>query len=173
MPDHFKEITFHFNSCTCPTQAGSWLKNKNMNWGWKIAIVYTSFALMVLAMVFISARKKVSLVEENYYQKEIEYQAQIDRIKNAHFAGDDFSLTFDSLTQLIQVAYQGRDEAIGQIHLYRPSDDSKDQVIPMNLRQGDSRQIDTQPLQKGLWVVKVEWEAGDDLYYNSLQIDLK
>lgn len=144
-----------------------------MNWGWKIAIVYTSFALMVLAMVFVSTRKKVNLVEENYYQKEIEFQDQIDRIKNSHAIGDDFMLTFDSLSQLIRVANHSRDEAKGQIHLYRPSDESKDQFIQLDLGQGASKQIDTRSLQKGLWVIKVNWETSEKSYYSSIQVELK
>ena len=53
-----------------------------MNWGWKIALVYTLFALMTLGFVVLGSMKKVNLVEKDYYEKEIKYQEQIDKIRN-------------------------------------------------------------------------------------------
>ncbi len=144
-----------------------------MNWGWKIAITYSLFAIGTLTVVFISSMKKVNLVEEDYYEKEIKFQDQIDRIKNARELSDDFSIQFDALSGNLQIRYSGGEALNGNIHLYRPSDSDLDMNIPLNLDQNGKQVMDTQMLLKGLWVVKISWEATGKSYYKSEQINIQ
>lgn len=51
-----------------------------MSWKYKIGILYGSFVVMILSLVFMAYvyTGKVQLVDENYYQKELKYQKIID-----------------------------------------------------------------------------------------------
>jgi len=144
-----------------------------MNWGWKIAIAYTLFALMTLGFVVIGSMKKVNLVEEDYYEKEIKYQDQIDKMKNTLELGDEFSIQYLKKALQIVVHYEGDEVLKGEIQLFRPSDAGKDILLPVNLDTTGNQVIDVRTLLKGLWVVKVAWEAGGKNYYKSQQIDIQ
>lgn len=144
-----------------------------MNWGWRIAIVYTTFALMVLSFVFFSATKKVNLVEENYYEEEINYQDQIDRIKNSKDYGTDFLLTFNEDSNVLSVQYSGKDEIKGELHLFRPSDSDLDMKLPLNLDKNGYQKVDVSSLKKGLWVLKTNWSNKDKSFYKKLSFEIK
>jgi hypothetical protein len=53
-----------------------------MNWGYKLLVLYVSFALMMLYMVFRANNTKFDLVSDKYYQDELNYQQLIDASKN-------------------------------------------------------------------------------------------
>lgn len=144
-----------------------------MNWGWKIAITYTLFAVMTLAFVFFAATKKVNLVEEDYYEKEIKYQEQIERIKNARELSDAFIIMYNTNNALLSLHYAGKESLKGEVHLFRPSDSELDLLLPLNLDNKGNQVVDARTLLKGFWVVKVTWEASGKSYFKSQQIDIQ
>jgi len=144
-----------------------------MNWGWKIAIVYTVFAIMTVGFVIYGSMQKVSLVEEDYYEKEIKFQQQIDKIKNAVASPDAVEINYDIAHYLLSIQYSGSDLLKGEIHLFRPSDANEDMLIPLNLDEKGHQKINATTLLKGLWVVKVSWESDGEDYFKSQQITIQ
>ena len=144
-----------------------------MNWGWKIAIVYIAFALMTVGFVVVGSMQKVSLVEEDYYEKEIKYQEQIDKMKNAVESPDAFSINYNAAQYLLSLKYSGDEFSTGEIHLFRPSDAKKDILLPLNLDEAGLQNIDTKTLLKGLWVIKINWTTKGKDYFKSQQIDIQ
>ncbi len=144
-----------------------------MNWGWKIALVYIGFAVMTVTFVVIGSMQKVNLVEEDYYEKEITYQEQIDKLKNAVDAQEVFGISYNPATYKLTLQYSGKPVINGKIHLFRPSDADKDMFVELKLDPNGQQQLNTKPLLKGLWVVKVDWESGGKGYYKSQQIDIQ
>ena len=53
-----------------------------IGWGWKIALLYGGFVLLISTMVIASNRQHFDLVSKNYYDAEIAYQKVIDAGKN-------------------------------------------------------------------------------------------
>lgn len=53
-----------------------------MNWGKGIVIVFIGFALFIGTLVTVCVKQEMSLVSPDYYQQELEYQDQIDRLEN-------------------------------------------------------------------------------------------
>jgi hypothetical protein len=49
-----------------------------MNWGHKITIVIILFVIGMLGMVALASMQDVNMLDENYYDKELAYQNQID-----------------------------------------------------------------------------------------------
>ncbi|MCD8540194.1 MAG: FixH family protein, partial [Leadbetterella sp.] len=128
-----------------------------MNFGHKIAIVYTLFVVFIISLVtFCVKQKDIFLVSSDYYKKEIAYQEEIDKYANAQTlsrpvriinAGD--SLTFEFPEEL-----QG---ASGEIHFYRPSDANLDFKMPVRINADHHQKVAVNHLVKGQWVVKMEW----------------
>ena len=55
-----------------------------MNWGVKIVISFVFFIGLLFGLVYISMNQDISLVSENYYEQELAYEDQIQRIKNTN-----------------------------------------------------------------------------------------
>ena len=74
-----------------------------MNWGWKIALLFSGFVLFILFLVFKSVQQDFYLVSKDYYKQEIEYQKVIDGMKNAQLLGDEFDVKYDIKTQILKM----------------------------------------------------------------------
>lgn len=53
-----------------------------MNWGKGIVIAFVGFALFIGVLVAVCVRQEMSLVSPDYYQQELDFQDQIERIEN-------------------------------------------------------------------------------------------
>ena len=53
------------------------------HWGWRISIIYISFALSTLGFMFFSLTQKVDLVSDTYYKEELNYEKTIAAKKNS------------------------------------------------------------------------------------------
>lgn len=142
-----------------------------MNWGKSIVLVFIIFAGIIITMVTISMRQEVNLVEKNYYEEEIAYQDQIDRIENFEkleekpsikHAGGILTISFPSLL------YSSVDN--GSIQLYRPSTSTKDKKYKIALDQSGVQNIPISSLEKGLWKIKLRWVSADKEYFTSQSI---
>ena len=53
------------------------------NWGTGIALAYGIFALSMVGVVFASRKHDPGLVQKNYYDLDLNYQARMDKKQNA------------------------------------------------------------------------------------------
>ena len=67
-----------------------------MNWGWKITLLYISFAAGILTLVFLSINQKIDLVDKNYYERELVHQSRLDQQKNYAALEKKWSLQFEN-----------------------------------------------------------------------------
>ncbi len=146
-----------------------------MNWGWKIVIVYSAFAIMTLAIAFYFMGQKVDLVAEDYYKQEIAYQDQIDKMSNSSALAQPIDLEYDRQTSLVKIAFPNQvngSQIQGTIHFYRPSNADEDvhfEIQPDSLGQ---QHISVGALTKGLWKVKIVWTSAEMEYYDEKVITL-
>jgi hypothetical protein len=139
------------------------------DWGKGIAAVIIFFILGMGLMVYISVTKNIDLVTPNYYEKEIKYQEQIDKIKNTNelkqqleieYTRENLLFTFPPASGIIK----------GEISFYRPSDAKKDFRLPIELDKENRQDVRTENLQKGLWKVQVNWSMGGKEYFKEDKI---
>ena len=134
-----------------------------MNWGTKLVLGMAAFMLFIIGMVtyMFKNHDKDALVEEDYYEKGInydkEYQAETNTLQE-----DAAPIIKLSETQLI---LQLKDSADYQLTLMRPSAAAKD-IKSSGKTQGDTNLIiiDATTLAKGLWSLKIEWQANGKHY---------
>lgn len=142
--------------------------NKSLRWPLGIAIVYGAFVLFLMAYLAFAQMQRVDLVTENYYEKEIKYQQQIDRLERTrklpaqpeiflNTAGAALILHFPAALSPATVS--------GQITLLRPSDASLDFKFPLKFDERGEIVIDANKLRKGLWKALVEWKQDGQEYY--------
>lgn len=137
-----------------------------MNWGKGILAVCIIFVIGVGVMVYISVNKNIDLVTKNYYEEEIKYQQQIDKINNSNNLKKQLIMQQNDGSLVIIFPDDEYRDIKGEISFYRPSDAKKDFKIPITLSGRNQQVIATSTLQKGLWKVQVNWNKSGVDYYN-------
>ena len=143
-----------------------------MNFGHKIAIVYTLFVVFLVSLVtFCVKQKDIFLVSRDYYKKEIAYQDEIDKYSNARTLSLPVKIVRHG--QYLQFDFPNEmDGASGEIHFYRPSNANLDFKVPVRLDAAQAQRVPVNQLVKGQWVIKLEWEKEGTNYLKEEKIIL-
>lgn len=141
------------------------------NWGWGILIVLMIFIAFMSNLVYKSSHVNVDLVSENYYEKEIKYQEQINREKNS--LGLRENLIIDKSMGFIKITYprgySGR-EISGTIQFFKPDNASLDYTETASCNGNNEQIINTKTMKSGWWEIKINWSYQGTDYYKSEKI---
>ena len=136
-----------------------------MNWGTKIVLGMIAFMLFITGMVvyMFKVQDNDSLVEEDYYEKGINYDQEYNAKKNALEEG---------ATPVINVANNQititlRDAADYELLLLRPSAAKLDiKSIGRTVGKENVITFETGNLKRGLWSLNLSWKVnGKDYLY--------
>ncbi|HEY5909992.1 MAG TPA: FixH family protein [Verrucomicrobiae bacterium] len=136
---------------------------------WPIAII-AFFAVAVsgiAAFIVFCACHPADLVAEDYYEQEMRYQGQIERVQRNARHPNPATVTFDPAMRSILIAFPARDpgaQVAGTIQLYRPSSARLDRQFQLEPDAAGLQRIDARELSPGLWKVRVSWETGRQGY---------
>ena len=137
-----------------------------MNWGYKIAIGFTLFCLATIGVAVYFMMQKVDVVTENYYEKELKYQEQIDKVTRTRALKNPMEIN-NAGNELIIKYPNVPDKSQNKdfISLYRPSDNTKDVKIPVLPDTSLIQVVSIEKLMKGYWKIQVNWTSGGSEYY--------
>jgi hypothetical protein len=139
----------------------------NFDWGKKIAALYIGFVVLVVGMVIFAMTKNTDLVSDNYYEKEIKYQEQIDKEKRTKELPEQVKIEY--LGSYVSVkfpqTYNSKDIK-GSILFYRPSEASRDFRLNIEPDENGEQKIMTNKFSKGIWKVQISWKMNGTDYYN-------
>lgn len=144
------------------------------NWGTGIVVVIIVFVLGMGALVYITYQNSINLVHEDYYPRELEYQSMIERRNNA--LNLEQRVTINNANDIIEVNFPkffDYENLKGEIQLFRPSSGIKDVFILVKTDDEGVQRIPTNGLDRGKYIVKIEWEAEDVFYYTEKEIYVK
>lgn len=143
-----------------------------MNWGKGITLSFIAFATVIITMVVICMKQDVNLVATNYYEQEIAYQDQIQRISN-----------FEALVRKPKISRDGNQIVVsfpedlaqsvleGEILFFRPSDRHKDVSAVLQLNDERKMYFPVKQFSKGLWKTKMTWRSsGDQEFFTEQRI---
>lgn len=144
---------------------------RKLNWGTKLGIMASIYVVGVLIFVGFSTTQKINLVSKDYYPKEIRYQEQIDKIRNA--------LQMETQVQInqtggdLQIKFPvSMKKAEGDITLYRPSDYESDVKYTIDLNDSGIQMVNTEQLLQGRYTVKIDWKYDGKEFYKEEAIYL-
>jgi hypothetical protein len=140
-----------------------------MNWGYRIAILYTSFVIFMITMVVMTFQYKVNLVAPDYYKQEMTYQSEIDKISNVAQLLEKVKLQYTDKMLWLELP---NGEAEGEILFFRPSDASKDFKIALSTDSTGRQALPTEGLATGLWRLKIDWTAKGKAFYSEQRIKI-
>lgn len=141
-----------------------------MDWGKGILLTIIGFVAFMMTLVVISVKQDdIHLVTENYYEKEIKYQDQIDR-ESASAALDREVLVFDAQNKVILLDLPVG--AKGSLQLFRPSDARLDQEVAVDVTQAGKTSVPLDQLKSGYWRAQLTWTEGGVEFYQEKKINL-
>jgi len=137
-----------------------------INWGTKLAFFTILFMVFVITLVTIIMKQNVPLVEDDYYEKGLNYQKEIDNSSN-----------FDSLVvfkissivnaegvpeKVLEISNSKEEVLKGVIvNFYRPSNKELDRRFETDLYPGKMEVYPLMPLQTGRWKISMTWMEGE------------
>jgi len=136
------------------------------NWGTGIFIFLVLFILGIIVFYFYVTNLDIKLVEDNYYEKELAYQQKIDKINNTASLGSGIEIIQD--TGILAIQFPSIDPGLkpeGTVWFYRPSDPEKDFTVALQLNDSLQQVFDISKVDKGRWVIKLDWFMGEKEYY--------
>lgn len=137
------------------------------NWAAGIVILYGGFAVFIVGFLVFASFQKVELVAPDYYEQEIRYEEQLERIRRTKGLPDGltWSLAARELTVQFPETLRGKTVS-GTIVLYRASDASADRRIPVAIDANLRQIVPLHNLRTGHWRVKLEWKVDSQSYYD-------
>lgn len=137
-----------------------------MNWGHKILIVIILFLAAMLGMVFYAMQQENEMIDDHYYQKELEYQSVINAKTNL-LRVSDHKIVQQDLDEVKIIFPDGTFEKLenGTIELLRTNDQSKDVVIPLKHTGFSHHLIEKSILTRGMYKARIRWVNDGVPYY--------
>ncbi len=147
---------------------------KNLNWGWRIVILYGGFVLLILFLVYKTTTVKDDLVSPDYYAKELKFQEQVDKQKRAHDLKEQLSWNVDGKKIAIQFPSNMIAKNVkAEILFYNASDDKRDFTVSCSPDSNGLCQVNSDKLQHGVYEMKIDWSAAGVSYYNEGTINIQ
>lgn len=143
------------------------------SWGTGILIGIIAFVLISVTMTVIFMSQDVHLVSDNYYERSLSYQDEIDKQRRTNSLDEQIKINFNGeiINILFPSSYLGKDIS-GVIFFYRPSNTKLDFALPLQLVEG-SQNITVERLEKGFWRIKINWTMNGNGYYNERAITIE
>jgi hypothetical protein len=142
-----------------------------MSWGRGIFIFLVVFVVANLVFLFITSKWDWSLVDDDYYPKELKHEELLVKKRNYNALGEKMtmSLTDSSVNIRYPRDFQNRD-ASGTIQVYRPSNKTLDHHIPVRFDTTMVQSIARSRFSHGNYFIKVDWSVAGINYYHEQEI---
>ncbi len=130
-----------------------------------IVLILILFLLVHVGFVFFASQQDFPLVADDYYQKELQYQDQIDRLNRAYDSQIYIHVTVENRTVHLTYPSQFLEGDIqGTLHLFRPSDSKMDQYFPLTVNRDLTQVLSPETLASGRWILYVDWMQNGKTY---------
>jgi nitrogen fixation protein FixH len=149
-----------------------WPPKTRNPWPAGLVLFFILFTAYIAWFVVFACRQKMDLVREDYYDQEIRFQQQIDRVRRTApvLAGADIGYDRAGGLVTIRLPSAPRRDISGTVSFYRPSDASLDSQVELGLDAAGRQSVSVRSMRAGLWKVRVQWKAASREYYFEKQI---
>jgi hypothetical protein len=134
-----------------------------MNIGKWIVVAFVLFAAFITTLVVICVRQDVSLVSKNYYEEELAYQDQIQRINNTDALIHKPAITVVDHAVRIDFNPAGRRQDV-VLTLFCPADEKMDRRFLITSEE-PVQIFSLDETLRGMYRAKLQWKEDDKEYY--------
>jgi hypothetical protein len=147
---------------------------KKLNWGHGIAIFLVVFLLFNVFVFIFAFNQDIQLVTDNYYDKELKYEAEINKMNNVANLPDSLKIKLDKLNLFISYPKSLLNSNLkGKVHLYRPDESKFDYNTDIQYDSLGVQTINMSEKAVGLWEISVTLNDGAKDYLFKDKIYLK
>jgi len=140
------------------------------NWGHGIFTFYVLFVAILVLVVIKSRTFDNSLVDENYYARDINYQQEYDRKLNSSSLVEPLRLETTEDGYELRFPVDATGKIGGTLHLYRASTKNGDRRLPLTVGEAGAMPLPLAGLTPGHYAAIVEWSANGVGYYDELDL---
>lgn len=140
---------------------------KQINWGWRIVILYGGFVVLILFLVYKTTTVKDDLVTPDYYAKELKFQEHLDKQKRSHDLKEQLSWNVDGKNVSIKFPEEMRAKNVkAEILFYNTVEAKRDFSITCTPDSTGVCDVSSEKLSHGVYQMQIDWSAGGVSYYN-------
>lgn len=134
-----------------------------MNWGKSIVLAFVLFALFIGTLVVICLRQDIPLVATDYYEQELRYQEQLERLNNTNALTEKPVLTI--INGGLEIRYNRLTDIVnGELELFRPSDERFDRRFSVKA-EGTVQRFELAELPGGMYKARLRWAQDGREYF--------
>lgn len=149
---------------------------KKSRWGIGIAVAYSVFFLAMVSMVIASRFQRSDLVTRDYYEQEIRYQEQVDRLARTAAHGHALDIRFDTALNAVIVQFPttvAGSNVSGKIALFCPANAAYDKTFDISIDAANRQILSCDRLPRGMWRIKIAWRIDSEEYYTEEIVHLE
>jgi nitrogen fixation protein FixH len=144
---------------------------------WPVGLIlfFIVFVSYIAGFIVYASRQKMDLVRDDYYDQEIRFQQQIDRVQRSAPVLADADIQYDEAHDLVSVSLPSlkQNDISGTVTFYRPSDAALDNDVKLGLDADGRQNVSVRSLRAGPWKVRVQWNAAGREYFFEKPIVIK
>lgn len=135
------------------------------NWGTGILVAIIIFLIISFVMIFHFMNQKVDLVTDNYYEKTLVYQNQIDEAERTKEINKSIKIEYlNSHLKFIFPDSVFKVMSNGEFYFYRPSDSKKDFKAQLQIDKNGEQLLDVSKIDRGYWKIQMKWLMNGESY---------
>lgn len=146
--------------------------NRNL-WPWAIVLTFVLFISGTVSLVVMACSQKVELVSQNYYEQELQFQGQLDRMNRTSQLAMPAQVSYEPVRKLITISlppeHRGH-KVTGEIALYRPSAAGQDRHLMLQTDERGLQNLNAASLGTGLWKLRLSWQVDGREYFHEQQL---
>ena len=142
------------------------------NWATGLTLFFILFIGTLVFVVYKSTQVHDSLVVENYYEEDINYQKHYDKRQNTADLSVKVLVDYNKSNQEILFTFpvDSLSSASGKILLYNPYSEKSDVNYDIKTDANGSFKIPIKDVKSGRWKLKIDWITGSKSYYQEEEI---
>jgi hypothetical protein len=143
-------------------------KKTRQPWAIGITVVIVVFLIATITLVIVISQQDYSLVTENYYEKDLTYQQEIDTRVRTRDLAEKPVIALDRAAKSCSITFPARaqyDDVQGTVTFFRISSARSDHIVPLQLNSSGAQHISVSGLQAGQWILKLRWKEEEREYF--------
>ncbi len=143
-------------------------KKARQPWAIGITVVIVVFLIVTITGAILVSQQEYSLVTENYYEKDLAYQQEIDTRMRTRDLAEKPVIALDRAAKSCSITFPARehyDSVQGTVTFFRISSARGDHVVPLELAGNGTQHISVSGLAPGQWILKLRWKENDREYF--------
>ncbi len=143
------------------------------HWGHAIFLFIIMFLAAMTWIIVFAFSQKVNLVTPEYYPKGVDYEEQINKVRNT--AKLKHKIRFEKQNNKLIFIFPDEintDSITGTIQFYYITDFEKDRKVDIKPDTTGKQEIDITNYLSGRYIIKIDWASNSNGYYQEFDINL-